>query len=104
MAALKLILAAAFAAMTLAGCAGTPTSRSTGQQIDDASITARVKTALIEAPDVKARQINVETYNGVVQLSGFVDSDEMAARAVSQAKRVPGVRSVKNDIRVKPSS
>ena len=73
-----------------------------GQYIDDATVTAKVKTAI--ATDVGARaaaNVNVETYRGVVQLSGFADNDEQAAKAVAAAKKVNGVRSVRNDIRVK---
>lgn len=99
------LAAAAFAGFAgLAGCAQPESRRSTGQVIDDAAITARVKAALIDAPDVKAGDINVETNRGVVQLSGFVDSQNMSDRAVASAQRVPGVRSVKNDMRVKPRS
>jgi hyperosmotically inducible periplasmic protein len=86
------------------GCQSSATSRSTGEYVDDATITARVKTALINDPTVKARDIDVETFRGVVQLSGFVDSSQVAARAVDIAGRVGGVRSVKNDMRVKSGS
>ena len=77
-------------------------SRSTGEFTDDAALTAKVKSAI--ATDAGARTaaaVNVETYRGVVQLNGFVDSDDQAARAVSAAKKVQGVRSGKNDIRLK---
>ena len=86
----------------LAACAPTPTRQGTGEYIDDAAVTARVKVALAEDPAVSAAQVNVETYRGVVQLSGFVDADADARRAVEVARKVPGVRSVKNDLRVKP--
>lgn len=78
------------------------TRRSAGEFTDDAALTARVKTAI--ATDAGARTasaVNVETYRGVVQLTGFVDSEDQASRAVSAAKKVQGVRSVKNDIRIK---
>ncbi|HYR35024.1 MAG TPA: BON domain-containing protein [Burkholderiales bacterium] len=93
------------AALGVAGCASSPeTKRSAGEFTDDAALTAKVKTAI--ATDVGARaasNINVETYKGVVQLSGFVDSKDMAARAVEAAKKVSGARTVKNDLRLKTS-
>jgi osmotically-inducible protein OsmY len=89
-----------------AGCASqnTQNSRSAGQFTDDAALTAKVKTAI--ATDVGARaagSINVETYKGVVQLSGFVDNKDMAERALTAARKVNGVSSVKNDLRLKSS-
>jgi hyperosmotically inducible protein len=101
----KSILTAVLAAALLvgAGC-GTTTTRSTGEVIDDSTLTTRVKTALVNEPGVKSTSINVQTFRGTVSLSGFVDSDEMARKAVSAAERVSGVRSVKNDMQVKPSS
>ena len=86
-----------------AGCAPTPTRQGTGEYIDDTAITAKVKTALLADPEVKGTAVNVETYRGVVQLSGFVDSDDEAARAVRKAYEVKGVNSVQNDLRVKPA-
>src|SRR3954466_6603295 len=94
----------------LAGCASTPPDRTaeketTGQYVDDATVTAKVKTAIATDVGVKAASnVNVETYRGVVQLSGFADTDDQASRAANSAKKVNGVRSVKNDIRVKSSS
>ncbi len=101
------LLAAGFAAAAVAGlgaCASSEdrNSRSAGEFTDDAGLTAKVKSAI--ATDAGARTasaVNVETYRGVVQLTGFVDSEDQAARAVSAAKKVQGVRSVKNDIRLK---
>ncbi len=84
-----------------AGCAPTATRESPGEYAGDAAITAKVKTALIREPGVKAAAINVETFRGVVQLSGFVDTQDMADRAVAAASRVGGVKSVKNDMRLK---
>ncbi len=102
------ILAAGLAAAALAGlgaCASSSedTSRRTaGEFTDDAALTAKVKTALATDAGAKtAAAVNVETYRGVVQLTGFVDSDDQLTRAVSAAKKVQGVRSVKNDIRLK---
>ncbi len=74
---------------------------STGEVIDDSILTAKVKAALIESPETKAHQINVETKLGVVQLSGFVDTAAAKAAATSVAKSVTGVKSVKNELSVK---
>jgi hyperosmotically inducible protein len=105
---MKAILAVA-AALALAACGtpGTTTAEgeqksATGAYVDDATVTAKVKTAIASDVGVKAAaNVNVETHRGVVQLSGFADSDEQASRAVTAAKKVGGVRSVKNDIRIK---
>src|SRR5882672_4514086 len=94
----------AAAALALGACASSNTktndstkSETTGQYVDDATVTAKVKTAIASDVGVKAAaNVNVETYRGVVQLSGFADSDAQASRAVAAAKRVNGVRSVKN--------
>lgn len=102
--ALGAALAAAAIIGTTAGCAPTPTRQSTGEVVDDAALTARVKSALISEPGVKSTAINVETFRGTVSLSGFVDSAEMAQKAIDAAEKVQGVRSVKNDMRVKPAS
>ena len=76
-------------------------NESTGDYIDDSVLTAKVKTALIESPDTKAHQINVETDHGVVQLSGFVDNAAAKSAATSVAKSVTGVKDVKNELSVK---
>lgn len=93
-------LATALPAMV--ACSRTPTREAAGEYLDDATITTRVKAALVEDPQVKAAEVNVETYRGVVQLSGFVNSEDEARKAVELAKKVPGVRSVKNDMHTKP--
>lgn len=101
-------LAAALALAGLAGCASSnqpETKRTTGEFASDAALTAKVKSAI--ATDVGARTaaaINIETYRGVVQLTGFVNSREQANRAEAAAKKVEGVRSVKNDVRIKSTS
>ncbi len=69
--------------------------------IDDSVLTAKVKTALITSPETKAHQINVETKQGVVQMSGFVDSAAAKAAATTVAKSVTGVKDVKNELSVK---
>jgi osmotically-inducible protein OsmY len=99
-----LALAAAFGGAQLAGCASQPTSRSTGRYIDDAALTAKVKTALARDKEAPAFDVNVTTYRGVVQLSGFVENDAQVRRAGEVAARVEGVRQVYNDLRVAPHS
>ena len=97
-------LSAAFLAIALVsvvGCASTSQSQGTGEYIDDAVITTRVKAALFDEPVIKAHEINVETFKGVVQLSGFVSSQSEINRAVEVASGVSGVTSVKNDMRLK---
>jgi osmotically-inducible protein OsmY len=83
--------------VSLAACAPTPTREGTGEYIDDSVITGKVKAAFAADPTVKATQVQVETFKGTVQLSGFVDSRESAQRAVEIARGVKGVKSVKND-------
>ena len=85
----------------LVGCAGTPTKESTGEYVDDASITTKVKSALLKDDAVKSFQVSVETFKGVVQLSGFVDNADQKAAAAKDAAGVPGVSDVKNNITVK---
>lgn len=85
----------------LSGCAATKKTESTGQYMDDASITGKVKAAIFNDSELKVNQISVETYKGVVQLSGFVDSQEQVGKAGDIAAGVPGVVSVKNDLIVK---
>lgn len=99
---LALLLGASLPGMV--ACSPTQNRPSTGEYIDDASITTRVKLAFADDPVVKVSQVSVETYRGVVQLSGFVDSSAAAQRAAEIARGVPGVQSVKNDIRVKPQA
>lgn len=87
----------------LVGCASSPSRESTGEYIDDATITTKVKAALVADKEVSALQVNVETFRGVVQLSGFADNQREISRAASVARGVKGVKSVKNDLRVKPA-
>lgn len=94
-----LLLAASFAA--LAGCAPTETREGTGEYIDDTVVTAKVKASIFNEPTLKSSEINVETFKGEVQLSGFVADPASADKAVEVARGVKGVTSVKNDIRVK---
>ena len=92
---------AAIALMAIAGCASTPKSEGTGEYIDDTVITTKVKSAIFNDASLKVAEINVETFKGVVQLSGFVSSREDIDRAVVVARGVSGVTSVKNDMRLK---
>ena len=97
------ILAAAI--LALSGCGSEPQKKTdTAETSQDAALTAKVKSAL--ATDVGARaasNITVEADHGVVRLSGFVDNEEMASRAVQAAKKVAGIQTLKNDLRVKAS-
>ena len=97
-------LSALFLAVTLVsvvGCASTSRQEGTGEYVDDSVITAKVKAAILDEPTLKVAEINVETFKGVVQLSGFVSSQAAANKAVEVARGVHGVKSVKNDMRVK---
>jgi osmotically-inducible protein OsmY len=95
------ILVAAVALTALAGCASTQKHESTGQYIDDTAITAGVKAAIFNEPTLKSAEINVETFKGRVQLSGFVTSKANIDRATQVARGVSGVSSVANDMRLK---
>ena len=97
-------LSAVFLAITLAsavGCASTSKQEGTGEYIDDSVITTRVKAAIFNEPTLKSAEINVETFKGTVQLSGFVSSQAAVNKAVEVTRGVRGVTSVKNDMRVK---
>jgi osmotically-inducible protein OsmY len=83
------------------GCAATPKQEGTGEYIDDSVLTTKVKAAVFNEPSLKSAEINVETFKGVVQLSGFVNSQADINRAAEVARGVTGVKSVKNDMRVK---
>lgn len=97
----SILLLAAAAFTTLGGCASSATQESTGQYMDDTAITAKVKTAIFNEETLKSAEINVETFKGAVQLSGFVGTQSDINKAVAVAKAVSGVRSVKNDMRLK---
>ena len=83
------------------GCASTATHEGTGEYIDDSVITSKVKSAIFNEPTLKSAEINVETFKGVVQLSGFVNSQSDINKAVQVAQSIAGVQSVKNDMRSK---
>jgi len=91
-------------AVTLTGCASTPTHESTGEAIDDSTITAKIKTTYAGDKVVSAMEVGVETYKGVVQLSGFVDNDYAKKRAGQLAEKVAGVTHVENNLIIKPLS
>ncbi|PIQ99236.1 MAG: transporter [Nitrospinae bacterium CG11_big_fil_rev_8_21_14_0_20_45_15] len=83
------------------GCASTPQQEGTGEYFDDSIITTKVKAAIFDEPSLKSSEINIETFKGVVQLSGFVNSRDSINKAVEVAGKVGGVKSVNNDMRVK---
>lgn len=86
------------ASLAAAGCQTDSHSRTTGAVVDDATVTTRVKSALLAEKDVNSFDIKVKTYNGTVQLSGFVDSQWQISKAVEVASAVDGVQSVTNDL------
>jgi hyperosmotically inducible protein len=95
---------AIFLAVTLVsavGCSSTPQQEGTGEYIDDSVITTKVKSAIFGEPTLKSAEINVETFKGVVQLSGFVNSQADINKAVEVTRAVGGVKSVNNAMRVK---
>ncbi|HTD02187.1 BON domain-containing protein [Undibacterium sp.] len=87
--------------VALVGCASTAKQEGTGEYVDDSVITAKVKAAFVNEPALKATEINVETFKGTVQLSGFVADANSIGKAVEVTRGVKGVKNVKNDIRVK---
>lgn len=87
--------------LVTAGCAATRTTQSAGEYVDDAAITTSVKAAFLADEDIKSTDINVETFRGDVQLSGFVNSSTQIDRAIAVARKQNGVKGVKNDLRIK---
>jgi osmotically-inducible protein OsmY len=87
--------------LTVAGCASTHKQEATGEYVDDSVITTKVKAAILNEPSLSSAEINVETFKGVVQLSGFVNSRADINKAAVVARSVGGVKSVKNDMRLK---
>ena len=97
-------LSAALLAVTLVsvvGCASSSKHAGTGEYIDDSVITTKVKAAIFKDPNLKVSEINVETFKGVVQLSGFVHTAADIPKAIEITRSVKGVVSVKNDMRLK---
>jgi osmotically-inducible protein OsmY len=101
---MKAMLLAVLMATAMVGCSSSPTQQSTGQAIDDGVVTAKVKAKLIEDPVTKAHQIDVETFKGTVQLSGFVETDQARSRALKLARDVEGVKYVKDALEVRKST
>jgi len=91
----------AIALASVLGCASTATHEGTGEYVDDTVITSKVKSAILGEPSLKSAEINVETFKGVVQLSGFVSSTAAEHKATELARSVKGVTSVKDDMRLK---
>lgn len=85
----------------LVACAPTATREGTGEYIDDSLITGKVKAALVADPELKATEINVETFKGTVQLSGFVSSPDHISKAIALTRGIQGVKGVKNDMAIK---
>lgn len=104
-----LLIAAVLGSTAMAGCVSTDGSESSpgagkqtaGEVVDDGVVTAKVKAKLVDDPLTKAYQINVETFKGTVQLSGFVDSSEARSRAAQLASTVGGVKGVENSLQVR---
>ena len=94
-------LIAALMLTTVVGCASTDKKESVGEYVDDSVITTSVKAAIVNEPTLKVAEINVETYKGVVQLSGFVAAQDSIATASKVARNVKGEKTVKNDNRMK---
>ena len=94
-------LIAAIALTVLAGCASTATQEGTGEYIDDTVITTKTKAVIFNEPSLKSAEINVETFKGRVQLSGFVSTQADINRAVLLTRGIKGVVEVKNDMRLK---
>lgn len=98
----RLMLASlALSVATLAACAGTRTAEGTGEYVDDTVLTGRVKAAILADPLLKSAEINVETFKGRVQLSGFVNSQSDITHATNMVRGMKGVTSVANDMRLK---
>jgi osmotically-inducible protein OsmY len=87
--------------LTAVGCASTHKSEGTGEYVDDSVITTKVKAAILNEPTLSSAEINVETFKGEVQLSGYVNSRADITKAVEVARSIKGVNSVKNDMRLK---
>lgn len=87
--------------LIVAGCASTPKHEGTGEYVDDSILTTKVKAAILDEPSLSAAEINVETFKGIVQLSGFVSSRADISKAIEVTRTVSGVSSVKNDMRLK---
>lgn len=94
-------LLVSIALVGITGCASSMKHEGTGEYVDDSVITTKVKAGILHEPGLKSAEINVETFKGIVQLSGFVASPASIAKADEVARSVNGVQSVKNDLHVK---
>lgn len=100
----SLVAAVLLTAALGAGAADSGRGETAGQVVDDATITAKVKSAFVKDDRISALDVKVHTYRGTVQLAGFADSQAEIRRAETLARSVPGVADVKNDMQVKPAS
>lgn len=101
----KLLFAPCFLiAISLSGCASTPSSESTGQYLDSSAITTQVKTALLTKKGLDSMDISVTTYKDVVQLSGFVPSSNQVNLAMQAAESVTGVKNVINNLVIRSNT
>jgi osmotically-inducible protein OsmY len=101
----SMIFVSAMLSIVAVGCAPTATTRTVGKTVDDATLTAKVKTEIAKEQGLgEALAINVDTYRSVVSLNGFLDSQEQIDKALSCARRVGGVVEVKNNLSIKPKS
>jgi osmotically-inducible protein OsmY len=98
---IAILFALATSSLAMTSCAAIEGRQTTGEYVDDATITTKVKAEIVKDPDLKVTQIGVETFKGTVQLSGFVDSAAKSSKAAQIASAVDGVKQVKNDIIVK---
>jgi osmotically-inducible protein OsmY len=96
----QILFSAALLSVVL-GCAGNAHKESTGEYVDDSWITSKVKAAFVNDKTLSAAEINVETFKGTVQLSGFVKDPGDVSHAGNVAREIKGVKSVKNDLHVK---
>lgn len=95
------LLLAALITFAFAACTSTPTQQPAQEAIEDGVVTAKVKAALVQDPVTKAHNINVETFKGTVQLSGFVETDQARTRALQLARDVEGVKKVKDAMEIR---
>ena len=95
------LIASIVIALSLAACASTQKTESTGEYLDDSVLSTKVKAALLKDPVVSGLSVNVETFKGTVQLSGFVKTAAERDQAVKVAREVGGVKSIKNDILIR---
>jgi osmotically-inducible protein OsmY len=87
--------------LTATGCASTPKTEGTGEYVDDAVITTKIKAQLFDEPNLKSMQITVESFKGIVMLSGFLSSQADINKAVDIARQTTGVKSVRNEMRLR---